>query len=88
MKVVMYGYLYVREKRWGFKVDTRVMLFHKPTADMLNGKPFKIYGKSRDYEIKSKTLDFAEFAGKLYGNFDMDTNFKKKDLIMVEVDIG
>jgi len=88
MKIVMYGYLYVRDKRWGFKVDTRVMLFHKPTADTLNGKPFRIWGKNGTYEIKSKTLDFADYAGKLYANFDMDKNFKKKDLVMVEVDIG
>jgi len=88
MKIVMYGYLYVRDKRWGFKVDTRVMLFHKPTADTLNGKPFRIWCKKGKYEIKSTTLDFADYAGKLYANFDMDKSFKKKDLVMVEVDIG
>ncbi len=85
MKVIMYGYLYVRDGKWGFKVNHREINYYGLNADMLNNRPTEVR-KSSGYTLRCKEMEFLEANGKLYGNFEKDDAFEKKELVRVIVD--
>lgn len=82
--VVLYGYLYERDGKWGFKVNNRELAYYALSTDKLDKKKANIAKANKSYEFDT-ILGSAYSGGKLYINFELDSHFEKGELIRVEL---